>query len=419
MKRVLKIFGLLFLMCLFLTGCGNNYLLEDVPVEIKGYNKDAYVVEGYEKTVDVTISGEQSDIDKIKKSKKNKVVLDLEDYDKTDKAKKFEYVFETDAINNFDSYKVNPESVNITLYEKVSQTIYLNSRVVNLSKLDSNLGIKSIVLDKGAVIVRGSQSALDKIEKADAIIDIENLDINKVGIYNYSDAEIKYFDSDGNEVTDVEILTTKTSAKIEIYKGENLYNKESTKSVPLKINLTGELINGFAVDKILINEMSYENFMVDITGKGIQDIESVPISIDVHGQGNNSSKEYNITLAKPSNVDKITFKGKPINNARVKLTFGEAKQKTVFVSGISAQNVPSGMSANIMNIEDAKSDVQVIGVEEKLKNLSASDVKLYVDLTGYTTGTHEVELRAVTNDPTLMLVPVKTKIYVCISNRGW
>ena len=63
MKRVLKIFGLLFLMCLFLTGCGNNYLLEDVPVEIKGYNKDAYVVEGYEKTVDVTISGEQSDID--------------------------------------------------------------------------------------------------------------------------------------------------------------------------------------------------------------------------------------------------------------------------------------------------------------------------------------------------------------------
>ena len=72
-----------------------------------------------------------------------------------------------------------------------------------------------------------------------------------------------------------------------------------------------------------------------------------------------------------------------------------------------------------MNIEDFKSDVQVIGVEEKLKNLSSSDVKLYVDLTGYTTGTHEAELRAVTNDPTLMLVPVKTKIYVCISNRGW
>jgi YbbR domain-containing protein len=119
MKRVLKIFGLLFLMCLFLTGCGNNYLLEDVPVEIKGYNKDAYVVEGYEKTVDVTISGEQSDIDKIKKSKKNKVVLDLEDYDKTDKAKKFEYVFETDAINNFDSYKVNPE---ITQTDKANHT---------------------------------------------------------------------------------------------------------------------------------------------------------------------------------------------------------------------------------------------------------------------------------------------------------
>ena len=140
MKRVLKISGLLFLMCLFLTGCGNDYVLEDVPVEIKGYNNEAYVVEGSEKTMDVNISAEQSVIDKIKSSKNNKVVLDLEDNVIPEKGKYFKYTFETDVKDKFD-YEIFPEGVTVKLEEKVSDSVVVEPKVINLDKLDKKLGI--------------------------------------------------------------------------------------------------------------------------------------------------------------------------------------------------------------------------------------------------------------------------------------
>ena len=302
MKRVLKIFGLLFLMCLFLTGCGNNYLLEDVPVEIKGYNKDAYVVEGSEKTVDVTISGEQSDIDKIKKSKKNKVVLDLEDYDKTDKGKYFKYTFETDVKDKFD-YEIFPEGVTVKLEEKVSDSVVVEPKVINLDKLDKKLGIKSIKLNKSEVIIRGSQDAVDKVDIVEAEIAISELYLNDTGTFNYYDAVIKYYDKDYNMVENIEVVTQKTDAQIVIHEGENLYDVTSTKTVPVNINLVGYMDTGTAVSSVTIDGVAYDSYMLEIEGKGIDEVNAVDLSIDVTNFNfHNGNKVVNVTLSAPSGV---------------------------------------------------------------------------------------------------------------------
>ena len=383
MKRVLKIFGLLFLMCLFLTGCGNNYLLEDVPVEIKGYNKDAYVVEGSEKTMDVNISGDQSVIDEVKKSKNNKVVLDLKDDDIPEKGKYFKYTFETDVKDKFD-YEIFPEGVTVKLEEKVSDSVVVEPKVINLDKLDKKLGIKSIKLNKSEVIIRGSQDAVDKVDIVEAEIDISELYLNDTGTFNYYDAVIKYYDKDYNMVENIEVVTQKTDAQIVIHEGENLYDVTSTKTVPVNINLVGYMDTGTAVSSVTIDGVAYDSYMLEIEGKGIDEVNAVDLSIDVTNFNfHNGNKVVNVTLSAPSGVRKIKRNGKYVTSVKIQLNLGEAKQKLLTDVPIKIINVPEGKVVKFDNPSDSKTDVYVVGTEANLANITANDIEVFVDAYQY------------------------------------
>ena len=197
----------------------------------------------------------------------------------------------------------------------------------------------------------------------------------------------------------MEIVATNLSAKVEL----DSYSKK----VPVKVVTKGELVSGKAISSILINDQDASGFEVTIYGDEsvLEGITSVPVTIDVKGQGNNGSKTSIVSISKPAGVRSISEE-----SITVVLNFGDAKQKTITLNGVKTRNVPNGLSANLLSEREKYVDVQVIGVESVIDELSQEDsgIEAYVDLTGYSTpGNYSVPVLIEGNDSRLQFVVTK------------
>lgn len=279
---------------------------------------------------------------------------------------------------------------------------------MNQDDLDEKLSVKSVELNKTDVIVRGSQDTIDSIATIKALIDLNNDDFTKAGTYTVDNLKLVAYGTDGSIIDNVEIVATNISAKVEL----DSYSKR----VPVRISITGELVSGKAISSITINGKDANSFETTIYGDeaSLESIEYIPVSIDVEGQGNNGSKTSKVTFSKPAGVRSISD-----DSVSVTLNFGEAKQKTITITGIKTSNVPNGLIANLLNKEDREVEVNVIGVESALNeiDLENSGIEAYVDLTGYSNGTYSVPVQVQGSDSRLQYIVTK-EVQIVLSKSG-
>ena len=119
-----------------------------------------------------------------------------------------------------------------------------------------------------------------------------------------------------------------------------------------------------------------------------------------------------MTISKPTGVRSISD-----DSATIVLNFGEAKQKTITIRGISYRNVPSGLVANLETPDDASINIQIIGVESVINAIdeNSNAITAYVDLTSYSTGNYAVPVHVEGNDSRLQYVVTKN-INIVLSN---
>ena len=371
--------------------------LTNIPVRVV-YNSSAYVVEGIPETVDMTLIGKKSELYLARQLGDNEVVVDLTDYQASDKAVKVKLTYNK-PIENLD-YQISPDYVTVTIKEKVSDNKTVTYDLLNQDELDPKLSVKSVELSKTDVIVRGSQETIDSIATIKALIDLDNEDFTGSGSYTIDNLTLIAYDNMGQIVDNVEIVATNINAKVVL----DSYSKR----VAVKIQTTGELVSGKAISSITINGVNANDFETTIYGEeaALEDISYITASIDVDGQGNNGSKTSKVTFSKPAGVRSISDE-----SVTIVLNFGEAKQKTITIDGIRTSNVPNGLSANLASQEDSKVEIQVIGVESVLSQISDDDysgIYAYVDLTGYGTGTYSVAVNVEGDDSRLQYIVTKT-----------
>ena len=186
-----------------------------------------------------------------------------------------------------------------------------------ISPVDTRL-VSAIVgkLSKTEVVVKGSRKALDKIATVKALIDLDNDKLTDAGTYNVDNIPLVAYDSKGIILKDIEIVPGSLTATIKL----NTHKA----TVPLSVMTTGELVTGKAIASILINNNS--TYSLDIYGEQeeINSIASVPVTINVEGEGNNGIKTYNVTISKPNGVRSMSP-----SSATISVTFGDEKQKTI------------------------------------------------------------------------------------------
>ena len=371
-------------------------VITNVPVTVN-YNEEVYVVEGIPEAVDIVLIGRKSDIYLAKQLGTNNVILDLSDYEARESAYRV-YLSYTKSIDSID-YKLDPSYVTVTIKDKISVTKDIDYDLINEQYLSEELSVESVELSRSEVVVKGSEDAINDIASVKALIDLSNEALTNVGTYTVDDIRLVAYDAKGEVLDNIEIVPTTLSATITL----DTYSK----SVPLQVRTTGNLVTGKAIASILINNEN--SYAVTIYGdeEEITDISSVPVTINVDGEGANSTRSYNVTITRPTGVRALSE-----TNASITVTFGDEKQKEVEISNVSSRNLASGYTANIVGTESIV--VIVRGVQSVIDEIEASDINAYVDLTGYTAGEYDnVPIQIENDDPRLNFV-VSSQVSVSI-----
>ncbi len=366
-------------------------VITNVPVVVN-YNEEAYVVEGVPETVDITITGRKSDIYLAKQLGEYEVILDLSDYKPGETPYKVYFTY-SKSIDSL-SYQLSPEYVQVTIKNKESQVKSIDYDLLNIDALDSRLSVESVTLDQSEVVVKGGSDALDAIASVKALIDLEKQEFSEAGTYDVDNIELVAYDSSGNKLDNVEIVPETISATIVL--------DSYSKTVPLNVQTTGELVTGKAIADILINNNSSYSITIYGDEAELENIESIPVTIDVSDMGNESTRTYQVNIRKPNGVRDMST-----DNVEITVTFGDEEQKTVVLtSNFENRNIGSGLTAN--PIAGQEISVQVKGVASVIESIDAEDIQAYIDLEGLGAGDHEVEVQIDNNNPLVSYVVSNT-----------
>ncbi len=372
-------------------------VITNVPVVVK-YNEEAYVIEGVPESVDITITGRKSDIYLAKQLGEYEVILDLSEYTPSNTPYKVYFTY-SKSIDSL-TYKLDPSYVQVTIKNKESQVKTISYDLLNINALNSKLSVKSVTLNKTEVVVKGGSDALQQIASVKALIDLEKQNFKEAGIFDIDNVELVAYDSKGNRLKNIEIVPGSISATVAL--------ESYSVTVPVSIETTGELIAGKSIASILINGQS--DYSITIYGEQseIENITSVPVTINVDGLGKEGTKTYNATITKPNGVREMSME-----KVTITATFGEEQQKTIDISSnIEPRNLSSGLTANLI---DAKNiTAQIKGVKSVIDSVDVSKLVAYIDLAGLGVGEHEVEVKIESNNPLVSYV-VSSKLKIKIT----
>ncbi len=368
-------------------------VLKNQPVDII-YNEEAYVVEGLPETVDITLIGSKTDLYIAKQSSSQKVTVDLSGLKPG--THKVNITYSQNAGNI--EYMVNPSVATVIISQKVSETRTLSVDIINKDKLDSTLTIKNINYDTDKIVIKGSEKTLKKVATVKALINVNDIVSQQVGTTTIKDVPLIAYDENG-DVVDVEIVPQKIDVELEI--------ASPSKEVPIKVIPKGEVSFGLAISSMNVSETKVTVYGDEET---LASLTSIPVEIDVNGLQEN--KEYKVELSKPVGINSLS-----VNNVTVTVGLGEISSKDISGVGITPMNLGDNYKAQSVSEAAATVTVNVKGVRNVIDNISSSDIKAYVDLSGLTEGEHEADVLVEGNDSRVTYTSKTKKVKIIISKK--
>lgn len=365
------------------------------------YNKEAYVVEGIPETADVTLIGRTVDLYLAKQLSTGKVSVDLSNL--KEGTHKVDLSYES-SINSV-TYKLDPSSITVNVYPKVSQTKTVTIDVINKDKLDSKLSVQSVTLDKEEVIIKGtddekSSHNINKVATVKALVDVGSIVDPKADVNTVDKVKLVAYDKYGN-VVDVEIVPETVTATVNI---ESYSGTAKLKVIPKNID---KISFGKAISSITtsVNEISIYGDQETVNKYS----ESyIPIEVDVAGLTDN--KTYTVVVPKPEGIREVSEK-----TITVKISIGKEESKEVDDIKIDAINLGPNLKAGAIGENSSKTTVVVKGTKEVLDAIDSTTIKATVDLSGLGEGEHTVNVKVSGEEVKANYFAKTTKIKVRIT----
>lgn len=358
------------------------------------YNKEAFVIEGIPETADVTLIGRTVDLYLAKQLSTGKVSVDLSNLKEGTHKVDLEY----DGAINSVGYNLNPSSITINVYPKVSVTKTVTIDVINKDKLKTIFSVQSVTVNKEEVIIKGAEHKLEKVATVKALVDIAKIAEPKAGVNKVDVERLVAYDEKGN-IVDVEIVPKKVEAivNIESYKGD-----AKVKIVPVGNVAFGKAISSISssVNKITI----YGN--EDVVREYVDSY--IPIEVDVTALSEN--KTYTVVVPKPEGIREVSEK-----TITVKITLGDEQSKEVEEIKIDAINLGPNLKASAVGENSSKTTVIVKGTKNVIENIDPTTIKATVDLSGLGEGEHTVKVKVVGDEVKASYVAKTTTIKVRIT----
>ena len=368
-------------------------ILPNQPVSAV-YNEELYVVEGLPKAVDITLIGQRRHIFLAKQSPSKGVSVDLTGLKPGNHRVTLKY---TQRLRSLD-YKLDPSQVTVTIYEKVSQNRALTYDILHQEALDTKLYISNAEIDRSEVIIKGAEYKLNEVASVKALLDVRNIPNPKAGEITVKDIPLVAYNNDG-KVVDVEIVPKTVSANVTI--------TSPSKEVPIRIIPRGNLAFGKSIKSM---DANISKITVYGAQEAVEKLEQLEVEIDVKGL--DRDKEFNVTVKRPKGITEVSNK-----TMTIKVTIDNSSSKEIENIPVGAENLAPNLKVQALSEADRAVTVVVKGSEDSIKDITASDITAYVDLSNYGVGEHEVEVKVTGTDLKLAYGSKTKKMKVRITQK--
>lgn len=353
----------------FSSTLSSSKTLNNVTVNAR-YNGESFEVSGIPNTCDITITGEAANVNNAA-TKSGFCLINLEGYTEGTHTVDLIASGYGDNINTV----INPSQAQITLKRKTTAQYDLSYDFINKNQLDSRYILSTPEFSTGSskVNIRASQDTLNTIALVKALIDVSN---------QSSDFEIEAplvaYDSLGRMVN-AEIVPSSVMVKVGI--------TSPHKSVPIKLNITGETPIGFSLETVTMDHQTTEIYASESV---LSQVNEVSVTLDLSTITSDSEIIQPVVLPTGVNSSEVTM-------VNLKATLGQSVSKTIDNIVLNSTNNDNGYGvsyADTLNVS-----ITVTGTQTNIDAVGASDFYAYVDFAGLEPGTYDLPVQ-ITNNAT-------------------
>lgn len=339
-------------------------VLEEVPVK-SYYDADNLVVTGIPETVTITLSGPRPNLQQAKTQRNFDVFVDLTGAEiGTQKVP-----IQVEGISDRLKYTIEPEFVNVSVQEKVTQEFSVEAEFNNKILADGYIAEQAEVNPK-KVKITGAKDVVEKITYVKATLDIKGPIKDTIT----REAEILVLDQGLNKLNvEVEPKTVDVTLPV----------KASSKTVPVRVVQTGSLPSGVTIEDISLEKTEAKIIAPD---EVLKDTESVRVEVDV------SDIEGDTELTLPVIISEGIVEVDP---KVIKVTIKATKTESKTISGlpIKIEGLNEEYRAVFREPSNGATSLTISGRSESIASLNGSSFNLYVDVSNLEAGDHDIEIK--------------------------
>lgn len=314
------------------------------------YNSETFEISGLPSSCEIIITGEAANVNNAA-TRNGHCLVNLEGYTEGTHFVKVQAMGYGDSVNAV----AVPGEVQLTLKKKTTMQFDLTYDFINRNQLDSRYILGTPSFASGSKInIRASQDTLNSISLVKALIDVrgqtESFEV---------EAPLVAYDRYG-QVVNAEIVPSSVMATVNI--------SSPSKTVPINLRVTGEAPYGFAIDSLT---MDHQTTTIYAPEEVLNNVDGVNVDFDLSTVVSNSDITVPVTL--PSGVS-----GSDVTMVNIQVKLAASTSKVISNVPIVYRNNDNGFGVSEVDVTSV--DVTVIGSEENISNISASDLVVYIDV---------------------------------------
>jgi YbbR domain-containing protein len=336
--------------------------LNDVPVDIR-MDDENYVVSGVPEYVTVTLEGSVGVLTPTVRQRNFDVFVDLEDLGEGEHQVELEHDITPDL-----SVDLEPSSIEVTIEERATADFAVEIDFMNEDELPEGFEIGEYTVDPPSVSITSSRSVIEQIGIVKVYVNVANLDRP----VEDREVPVNVYDNQGNELN-VNIEPETVSVSMDV-------NNPSA-TVPLNVQTTGELPEGFSLTSISANVDEVEIFATSDVLGGIERIVTQEIDLSEV----NESGILEVPLALPEGV-----LAPDMETVEVMIELEETR--TIEEVPINVDALGDGQEVSFIEPEEPEMEVTAIGDQAIMTEFDADEIDLSINLEDLETGEHTVPI---------------------------
>ncbi|MEH7009733.1 CdaR family protein [Neobacillus niacini] len=359
--------------------------LADIPVKAY-YDTENLVVSGIPDTVEVTIEGPMPHVQSAKALKNFEVFVDLTNANIGNQ----KVEFEVSGLSEKLKATIKPSSLTVAIQEKVTKEFTVEAEFdSDLIKDGYSAGQPTVKPNK--VKITGAKDVIDRITYVKATLEGRDLLDSTVS----KEAQVQVLDKELNKLN-VVVEPAKVEVTIPI--------KSNDKTVPINIIEKGTPPAGVTIESI---DLDVKEAVISGEEDVLKDTDNVRVEVDVSKISDNTTITLPVIIS--NGITKVTPE-------TVEVTVVVKKEEETTVSGIpiNIRGLSEDFEAVINDPANRLVNLLVFGPGAAVTGLGPNNFNIFVDLTGFTEGNHNVPIQ-VNGPPDVNWKPDKSSAKITIT----